>query len=133
METTSAQARILAGGLVGAGIGLALMALAVFFVVQHDTEEEILGVFIPLTVGLIALGIGTMALVPLWYGDSADRSPAIIAWAFRIIAALGLVITALGVVDASVPWIAFALLPLLACAALIKDSSRLARRARRAR
>lgn len=116
--------RILRGGLIGSAIGALLIGLAAFFLVAASAPEEILGVFLPLAAGLVALALGVLALVPLFFGDTTERSPAIIAWAFRGFAVVGLVMTVAGIVESTLPWTAFALLPLLVVVSLVRGSLR---------
>lgn len=122
---------VLLGGLVGLFLGLVPLALALFFLVRGpDEPSEALGIFLPLTVALVCLGLGALALLPLRHGDpreAGSRSPAVIATAFRAIGAVGIALTAAGAVRSELPWTAFALLPLLAAAALVKDSGRVRR------
>lgn len=124
MESSPDRSTVLKGGLVGLGTGTALLALALFFLVALDRPEELLGVFLPLAAALVLLALATMALVPLRYGDSRERSPRVIATVFRGLAVLGTVLTAAGVVRGEVPWIAAGLLPLLVVVGLVRDSQR---------
>ncbi|WP_101523248.1 MULTISPECIES: hypothetical protein [Nocardioides] len=130
METSNDQlpdrGAVLRGGLVGALVGAGLLALAVFFLFRLDEPADLLGVFIPLSVGLVAAALGTMALVPLRWGDGPEAG-VVIARFFRGLAVGGLVLTVAGVARGELPWIAFALLPLLACGALVRESGRFAR------
>ncbi len=123
METPDRRT-VFKGGLVGLGIGVALVALSLFFLGNRDAPQETLGIFLPLAAGLVSLAMAVLALVPLRYGDTLERSPGIIAWWFRAVALLGLVITVLGVVVSELPWTAFALAPLAAIVALTRDSIR---------
>jgi peptidoglycan/LPS O-acetylase OafA/YrhL len=116
------------GGLVGVALGVALLGLCVFFLVRGPEEpSEELGVFLPLAVALVCLGLGAMALLPLRYGDPrvpGSRSPSAIATTFRALGGLGVLLTAAGLVRSELPWTAFGLLPLLASVGLVKDSGR---------
>jgi hypothetical protein len=130
MQSSPDRATVRRGGLVGLGLGTALLALALFFLVRGpDQPSEVLGVFLPLTAALICLGLAAMALVPLRYGDDASRSPALIARLFRLLGGLGIVVTAAGMLRGELPWLAFGMLPLLAAVALLNDSFRVARQA----
>ena len=119
------------GGLVGVALGVALLGLSLFFLVRGPEEPgEELGVFLPLAVALVCLGLGAMALLPLRYGDPrvpGSRSPAVIATTFRVLGGLGVLLTAAGIVRSELPWTAFGLLPLLAAVGLVKDSGRVSR------
>jgi hypothetical protein len=119
------------GGLVGVVLGVALLGLSLFFLVRGPREPgEELGVFLPLAVALVCLGLGAMALLPLRYGDPrvpGSRSPAVIATTFRVLGGLGVLLTAAGIVRSELPWTAFGLLPLLAAVGLVKDSGRVSR------
>jgi hypothetical protein len=117
--------QVLSGGLTGASIGIGLLALSTFFLITGDREEERLGVYIPLAVAAIALGVSAMALVPLW-GDAQAGSR--IALIFRLLSLGTIVMTACATATGDLPWMAGGLLPLLAAAALLKDSFRLAGR-----
>ena len=125
------RAAVRRGGLVGAVLGVALLALSLFFLVRGPREPgEELGVFHPLAVALVCLGLGAMALLPLRYGDPripGSCSPAAIATTFRVLGGLGVLLTAAGTVRGELPWTASALLPLLVAAGLVKDSGRLRR------
>ena len=124
MPNVPDRRQVLAGGCLGATIGALLVALALFFLVADGTPEEILGVFLPLAAGLVALALGVLALVPYFFGDSLDRSPTIIARLFQLLAVLGLALTVAGVLKSELPWTAFALAPLLASVVLLRDSVR---------
>jgi hypothetical protein len=130
MDTTDDQTpdkgAVLRGGLVGALIGLGLVLLAVFFLFNLDEGTDVLGVFIPLAVGLLSGALGTMALVPLWRGFGPPSGPTI-AWFLRGLAALGVVLAGAGVLLGELPWIGFALAPLLVCALMLRESGRFAR------
>ncbi|PVG82273.1 hypothetical protein DDE18_12305 [Nocardioides gansuensis] len=128
-DTQVDRGKVARGGLVGAGIGVALLALSLFFLVRLEADTDVLGVFLPLAAGLVTLGLGAIALLPLRLGDTPSTA-GVVAWAFRGLALLGIAVTAAGVARGELPWIAFGLVPLLACAALAKDSMRLARKAR---
>lgn len=128
-DTKIDRGKIARGGLLGAGIGVGLLALSLFFLVRLEADPDVLGVFLPLTAALVALGLGTMALLPLRLGDT-PATAGVVAWSFRGLAVLGIAVTAAGVARGELPWIAFALAPLVACAALLKDSRRLARKSR---
>ena len=125
------RAAVRRGGLVGVGVGVALLALSLFFLVRGPQEPgEELGIFIPLAVALVCLGLGAMALLPLRLGDprvAGSRSPSAIATTFRALGGLGVLLTAAGVVRSELPWTAFGLLPLLAAVGLVKDSGRVGR------
>jgi hypothetical protein len=127
MQSSVDRTRVLRGGLVGLAVGAALLALSVFFLVTGpDEPSEILGVFLPLAVALVALALGAMALVPLRYGDTAEVSPAVLATAFRLLGVLGVALTAAGIWRGELPWLAFGILPLLVAVFLVKDSFRVA-------
>lgn len=121
--------QILRGGLVGLLVGVGLMALSTFFLVAPLEEpEQVLGVFLPLAVGLISAAFGLLALVPLFLGDTPQTARAL-AMALRGLAGLGTALASLGVVRGDVPWIAGVLAPLLVVVLLLKDAGRLASRA----
>lgn len=120
---------VLRGGLVGLVVGLALMALSVFFLVAPLEEpEQVLGVFLPLAVGLISTAFGLLALLPLSLGDTPGTARTL-ALALRGVAVLGIALASLGVVRGDLPWIAGVLAPLLVVVLLLKDAGRLASRA----
>lgn len=125
------RAAVRRGGLVGVLLGVALLALSLFFLVRGPQEPgEELGIFIPLAVALVCLGLGAMALLPLRLGDPrfpGSRSPAAIATTFRVLGGLGVLLTAAGTLRSELPWTAFGLLPLLAAVGLVKDSGRVSR------
>jgi len=113
-------------------VGGGLLGLAVFFLVAPLEEpEQVLGVFLPLAVGLVATGLGLLALLPLALGD-APATASTMAWALRLLAAVGLALAGLGVLRAEVPWMAGALAPLLVVVVVLKDAGRLAARAAQA-
>ncbi len=121
--------QVLRAGLVSLLIGIALLALAGFFlVVPLEEPEQILGAFLPLAVGLVTTGLGLLALLPLVLGD-VPRTAAAMAWTLRGLAVLGVALTALGVVRGDVPWIAGAVAPLVVVVLMLKDAGRLASRA----
>lgn len=117
------------GGLLGLLVGGGLLGLSGFFLVAPLEEpEQVLGVFLPLAVGLVATGLGLLALLPLALGD-APGTASTMAWALRLLAVVGLVLAALGVLRAEVPWIAGVVAPLLVVVLVLKDAGRLAARA----
>ncbi len=118
------RATVLKGGLVGGGIGLGLLCLAVFFVFAASEPHEILGVFLPLAVAQIALSLGVMALVPLQAGDSTAHSPRLIATWLLVIAAAAVVLTIVAAVRADWPWVLFAVAPIAAAASLVRSALR---------
>lgn len=132
-DTASAVDRsaVRRGGLVGLGLGVALLVLSTFYLGRGPEEPgEELGIFVPLAVALICLGLSAMALLPLHFGDPrapGSRSPAVIATTFRVLGGLGVLLTAAGAARSELPWTAFALLPLLASVGLVKDSGRVSR------
>lgn len=118
---------MLRGGALGLGIGALLLALSLFFLLRgFDAPGEVFGVFVPLTVALLALALGVMALVPLRYGDTTERSPRLVATLLRLLGLLGLVVAALGYLRGELPWAAGAIIPLLVVAALLTSADRFA-------
>lgn len=121
------RSTVLRGGAVGLGIGALLLAVVLFFLVRgFDEPAEVFGVFVPLTVALLSLALGVMALVPLRWGDTVERSPQVVALLLRLLGVIGLVVTALGFVRGELPYTAGAMLPLLVVAVLLTSAGRFA-------
>lgn len=120
--------RVRRGGLLGLGIGAGLGALSVFYlVVGFEEPQEVLGVFLPLAVALVCLGLGVMALVPLVLGPDDPRTGPTVARWFRVLAVAGLGLTGAGVLRGELPWTASGLLPVLVVGALVNESRRFSR------
>lgn len=112
------------GALVG---GCALVAMSLFFLTTLDEEaQNAVGVFLTLAVGLIVLGLSAVIFSGLRHGKSvAGRQMLTICWV--ALAILGLLVTIVGVLNAQLPWTAFAIAPLLVVVALVKDIGRVRR------
>ncbi|NYD57088.1 drug/metabolite transporter (DMT)-like permease [Nocardioides marinisabuli] len=129
MPSPMSPVEVRRGGLVGILVALASLALAGFFLLgPRDRPAEALGVFVPLAVGLVALALGTLALVPLWRGDRPGTAREL-AWALRGIAVLGVLCTGAALLTSDLPWSLGAVAPVLVALALLKDSHRLSLRA----
>ncbi|MFC7485252.1 hypothetical protein ACOCJ7_01910 [Knoellia sp. CPCC 206453] len=113
---------------IGAAIGGALLvALSVFLQTTVDDEaQNAVGVFITLAVGLIVLGLAAVIFSGLRHGKSAQGAQMLtVCWV--ALALIGLILTVVGVLNAQLPWIAFAIAPLLVVAGLVKDIGRVRR------
>jgi hypothetical protein len=123
---------VLRGGLAGLAVGLLLLAVAVFFLVSgFDEPDEVFGVFVPVSVAMLALSLAAMALVPLRLGDTPDRSPRVIARLLRGLAVLGVVVSALAAVRGELPYAAGVAIPVLVAAVLLVSAGRFSRVAAR--
>ncbi|MGV3562396.1 MAG: hypothetical protein ACO1ON_03875 [Nocardioides sp.] len=121
------RAQVRRGGLVGLGLGLGLLSLAVFFLTAPlEAPEQVLGVFLPLAVGMLALPMGVLALAPLWLGDT-PRTARRLAPVLAAVALLGLGLTGWGVARGDLPWTLGAVAPLAVAALLLGTARRLAR------
>ncbi|WP_370247581.1 hypothetical protein [Nocardioides sp.] len=115
----------------GALIGLGCVALALFFLMDgFSTPEEVIGVFVPTAVGMLALGVAVLALAPLRWGDSFERTPQMIVRLLLGVALLGAGVTAAAVVRGDWPYVLVAALPLAAVGAVLRDARRFRRLAR---
>jgi FtsH-binding integral membrane protein len=113
---------------IGAGVGGALLvALSIFLLTTLDDEaQNAVGVFITLAVGLVVLGLSAVIFSGLRHGKSAQgRQMLTVCWVG--LALVGLVLTVVGVLNAELPWIAFAIVPLLVVVGLVKDIGRVRR------
>lgn len=104
-------------------VGVALLLL----LTGLDAPSDVLWVLGPLSVGLVALALAAMALVPLRY--DGPRAKRLVATAFRLLALVGGVVTLVTVVAGSGAWVLLGVVPLVVCGALVTDSARLVREA----
>lgn len=126
------RGEVLRGGIAGLVVGLLLLAVAVFFLVSgSDEPDEVFGVFVPVSVAMLALSLAAMALVPLRLGDTPDRSPRVITRLLRGLAVLGVVVSVLAAARGELPYAAGVALPVLVAAVLLVSAGRSARLAGR--
>jgi hypothetical protein len=124
--------RILAGGLVGLGIGVLMLALSLFFLfAPRDSPEEVVGVMMPLVAAILGFAFGSPALLYLVLGDQRTRAVVPVVW--LVVAGLALVVIVAGIVSGSLPWIIFAILPLFIDLMLVRSAFELRKETRRHR
>lgn len=117
---------VLRGGLVGLGAGVLLLGVTLVFLLRPLEEpQHALGIFLPLAVGLVAVALGALALLPLALGDTVDTAARAVLL-LRGWAAVGVALTLGGVLRGDLPWTVGALVPLAAVALLLRDARRLA-------
>lgn len=113
--------RILAGGLVGLGIGVLMLALSLFFLfAPRDSPEEVVGVMMSLVAAILGFAFGSPALLYLVLGDRRTRAVVPVVW--LVVAGLALVVIVAGIVSGSLPWIIFAILPLFIDLMLVRSA-----------
>jgi len=124
-EPRTLRSAVARGGSVGLLLGGALVALALFFLLRPlEAPEHALGIFLPLAGGLVAVGLGVLALGPLLLGDT-PRTAARLARVLQAWAVVGLALAVAGVLRSDVPWTAGVLAPVAVVVLLLKDARRL--------
>jgi len=113
---------------VGAAVGGAvLVALSVFLLTTVDEQaQNSVGVFLTLAAGLVVLALSAVISSGLRHGKSAAGRQ-LLTGCWVGLALLGLLLTVAGILNASLPWTAFAIAPLLVVVALVKDIGRVRR------
>ncbi|MGG5260753.1 hypothetical protein [Phycicoccus avicenniae] len=116
--------RVAVGGGVG---GVLLLALSLFLLGGlAEDATRLVGVFLVLAVALLVLALVAVLTGGLRHGEGAPgRRFVSLAW--RGLGVLGLVVVALAVVRGELPWIAFAIVPLLVVVVLLRGPARTSR------
>lgn len=124
--TTPLNREVLRGGLVGLGAGILLLGVTLVFLLRPLEEpQHALGIFLPLAVGLVAVALGALALLPLALGDTVETAARAVVL-LRGLAVVGAVLALGGAARSDLPWSVAGLVPLAAVALLLRDASRLA-------
>lgn len=125
--TPLSRTRVRRGGLVGLGLGVGLLGLALLFLTARlEAPEQVLGIFLPLAVGMLVLPMGVLALAPLQLGDT-PRTARRLAPVLATVALLGLGLTGWGVGRVDLPWTLGAVAPVAVAVLLLGTARRLAR------
>lgn len=104
--------------------GVGLVALSIFFLVDPEKESDLVGTFVCLAGAEVALALAALVLVPVALRHDPDRARRALSIVLVVLAAGGIVLTAIAVTQTEVPYVIAALAPLAVSVLMLKDIRR---------